>query len=87
MRQGYRLMSLCVRVVADRVALAGIRLESETGVEFIEPVWLPRREDHVRHQPFVADSGRVFVKLVARLRHHFISQKPILLDIGRGRRD
>jgi hypothetical protein len=49
MRQGYA--EVLVRVVADRIALGGLGLEIETGLQLVEPAGLTGREDDVREQP------------------------------------
>src|SRR5207253_5967006 len=71
-------------VVADRVALAGFRLEREPGIELVEPAGLPRREDHVAEQ---TPRAGLVVDLLARLRHLLVGEEPVLLDVGGSRRD
>src|SRR5215470_11881724 len=71
-------------VVADRIALTGLRLEREAGVELVQPPRLSRRENHVRKN--TARTG-FLIQLLARFRHLLIGQEPILLDIRGRRRD
>src|SRR5580700_5729743 len=71
-------------VVAYGVALAGLRLEREPGIELLEPARLTWREDHVREQP--ARAG-LAVELLARLRHLLVGEEPVPLDVRWRRRD
>src|SRR4029077_20885199 len=55
-----------VSVVADRIALAGLRLEREASVWLAEQAGLPWREDHVtEHTP----GAGLVVDFLTRLRH------------------
>ena len=67
-----------VGVVADGVALAGLRLQREARVELVEPTRLARREDHVREHP---PRAGLVVDLLARVGHLLVGQEPVLLDV------
>ncbi len=75
---------LLVGVVADRVALHRLGLELKRGVDLLQPARLARREDRVREQ---APRAEALVHLVARLRHLLVGEEPVLLDVGRRRRN
>ncbi len=73
-----------VRVVADGVALAGLRLQREAGIELVEPAGWPGVKMHVREH---APRAGLVVDLLAGVRHLLVGQEPVLLDVRRRRGD